>query len=97
MSLNNHVNRSNPIKFVMEFFPVVASLLEFGEAIVETVEMSYIHGFIIHIPVHFISEVVGLTLAQYAIAFLIAYKSKWSKHSVNATLEVVLLLYCVFN
>jgi hypothetical protein len=77
-------------------FPLVASLLEFGEALIKTIEMSYIHhGTMIHIPLHFLTEVIGLTILQYTLAFLIANASRWSKHSVNAALEFALLAYCV--
>jgi hypothetical protein len=95
MNLNNHVDRSNPIQFLLEIFPLATTLLEFGEAIVKTIEMSYGHGYIIHIPIHFVTEIIGLTIIQYALAFLISCKSGYSKHSVNAVLELALLVYCI--
>ena len=99
MQLNTHIGRRDPIEFLLEIFPLVASLWELSDAVLETVAMSYIYDgtTIIHIPLYYILKIVGLTALQYTLAFVIARISGWSKHSVNAVLEVALLTYYVFK
>ena len=88
MNLNNS-GRSNPIVFLLASFPLIASLLEFGDAIKEIAGMST-HFSLLFNP---ITLVVALTMIQYALAWGIAHVSGWSKHPINAVLEVALLLY----
>ena len=97
MQLNTQIGRRDSIEFLLEIFPIVASLWEFHDAIMETIAMSYTYGTMIHIPIYYMAKIIGLTAAQYTLAFWIARASGFSKHSVNAVLEVLLLLYYVFK
>ena len=90
MNLNNS-GRSNPIVFSLASFPFVASLLEFGDAIKEIAGMST-HFSLVFLLFNPITLVVALTIIQYALAWAIARISGWSKHLINAVLEVALLL-----
>lgn len=99
MTSNNRIDRNSPIDILLVAFPLAASSFEFGEAMLETISASYVRGTTIHIPMAYLSLVAGLTIFQYALAWAIAATSKnrWSKHSINAILEVVLLLYCLVD
>lgn len=90
MNLNNS-GRSNPVAFLLASFPFIASLLEFGDAIKEIAGMST-HFSLLFLLFNPITLVIGLTIIQYTLAWVIARISGWSKHLINVVLEVALLL-----
>lgn len=92
---NNTGDRITPIAFFCMAFPIVASLWEFSNVFQELISECYIHGWIVHIPLAGLVELlflIAVTAGQYLVADKISHWRGWSQPSVCASIEVILLL-----
>jgi len=95
--MNNSSDRPKAV-FLLVGFPLIASIWELLDPIVEIYRGLEIHGTIIHIPgmgMFNLVLAIALTFGQYALASKIAGK-RYSKHVINTVLELALLAYTVF-
>lgn len=100
MNLNNLTGRSNPINLLLAVFPLVASLWEAVDAVVEVTSICHVSGTMVHVPLSgilLLLVTLFLTIGQFALSSAIARRSGWSEHTVNSGLELAMLAYSVFT
>jgi hypothetical protein len=95
MKLNNTGDRITPIALFFVMFPVIASLWEFSNVLQELIPECHLNGWIMHIPLAGLIELLTLvvvTASQYLLADKIAHWKGWSQPTVCTGIEVFLLL-----
>ncbi|MEG3880952.1 hypothetical protein QT972_26665 [Microcoleus sp. herbarium7] len=81
-------------------FPLVASLWEVIDAVLEAVSRCTVAGTTIHIPLNALLALVlvlALTAAQFKLAASIARKGNWCHHNVNCVLEIMCIAYALYT
>ena len=95
MKLNNKGDRSNPIALFCMAFPLLATLFEFANVILEIVPECHLNGWVLHVPLTGIGKLLILVIitgSQYLLADRIAHWKGWSQPTVCTGIEVFLLL-----
>lgn len=95
MKLNNTGDRITPIALIFVMFPLLATLFEFTNVILEVVPECHLSGWILHVPLMGIAKLLTLvciTGGQYFLADRIAHWKGWSQPTVCTGIEVFLLL-----
>ncbi len=92
---NNTGDRITPIALFFVMFPLLATLFEFANVMTELLPECRLNGWILHIPLQGLIELLVLvivTASQYLLADKIAHWKGWSQPTVCTGIEVILLL-----
>jgi nitric oxide reductase large subunit len=96
MKLNNKQgDRITPIALFCIAFPAFASFYEFANVLSELLPECYFNGWILHIPIEGIWELLMLfviTACQYWFADRIAHWKGWSQPKICSGIELLVLL-----